>query len=118
MFSSMSMIKEVKQDIFSVLADPTRRQILDALREQDQTVMELVKKVKIKQSGVSRHLAILSKSGLVSSQKDAQKHIYSLQLEPFRELDSWLEQYRTLWSSRFKKLDEHLKLQKEKRNGK
>ncbi len=111
----MSLIKEVKQDIFSVLADPTRRQILDALCEQDQTVMDLVKRVKIKQSGVSRHLAILSKSGLVSSQKDAQKHIYSLQLEPFQELDKWLEQYRVLWTARFKKLDEHLKIKKEKK---
>lgn len=114
----MSLIKEVKPDIFSVLADPTRRQILDALREQDQTVKELVKRVNIKQSGVSRHLSILAKSGLVSSQKEAQKHIYSLQVEPFQELDAWLEQYRALWSSRFKKLDEHLKLQKGKKFGK
>ena len=99
-------------NIFSVLADPTRRQILDILRQQDQTVNELVTKFNIKQSGISRHLNILTKIGLVTLQKDAQKHIYSLRTEPLQELDNWLGQYRLLWDSRFKKLDEHLKLQR------
>lgn len=110
----MSLAKEIKLDIFAVLADSTRRQILDALRVQDQSVAELVDQVKIKQSGVSRHLKILSTIGLVSSQKKAQKRIYSLRVEPLQELDQWLEQYRLLWTSRFKKLDEHLKSKKSK----
>ena len=112
----MNLTKGLKSDIFIVLADPTRRQILDALREQDQTVTELVNRVKIKQSGVSRHLKILSKIGLVTSQKQAQKHVYSLRSEPLQELDKWLEQYRYLWDSRFTKLNEHLKRERIKKN--
>lgn len=105
----MSVAKGTKSDIFTVLADFTRREILDALREKDQTVTELASRVKIKQSGVSRHLKILFNHGLVTSQKDAQRHIYSLRSEPLQELDKWLEQYRILWNARFKKLDDHLK---------
>lgn len=107
----------VTHDIFSVLADPTRRQILDVLREQDQAVTEIVSQVKIKQSGVSRHLAILTKIGLVTVHKEAQKRIYSIRVEPLQDLDKWLEKYRILWDSRFIKLDEQIKLRREKRNG-
>lgn len=108
----MNVYKGVKLDIFTVLADPTRRLLLDSLREQDKSVQELADLVNIKQSGVSRHLAILSKIGLVVSQKSAQKRIYSLRVEPLQELDTWLERYRILWDSRFKKLEEHLNTKK------
>lgn len=104
----------VKFDIFTVLADPTRRLILDALSQQQQTVNELVNIVQIKQSGVSRHLSILQKVGLVTYIKENQNHVYTLQSEPLMELDKWLEKYRIQWDSRFKKLEEHLKKNKGK----
>lgn len=114
----MNVYKGVKLDIFTVVADPTRRLILDSLREQDKSVQELADLVNIKQSGVSRHLAILAKIGLVVSQKSAQKHIYSLRGEPLQELDNWLEQYRTIWNSRFNKLEKHLNAKKGNSNDK
>ncbi len=112
----MNVYTENTLDIFTILADPTRRLILDSLREQDKTVNELVEVVNIKQSGVSRHLSILSKAGFVSSQKSAQKRIYSLKIEPFKELEEWTERYLEHWDNRFRKLEKHLEKQKGKKN--
>ncbi|MFW9928922.1 MAG: ArsR/SmtB family transcription factor [Candidatus Thorarchaeota archaeon] len=110
----MNVNPEIKLDIFTVLADPTRRLILDALSEQQKSVNELTKIVQINQSGVSRHLRILQKIGLVTYIKEKQNHVYTLQSEPLVELDQWLEKYRKQWDLRFKKLEEHLKQQKGK----
>lgn len=87
-------------DIFETLADPTRRRIIDALRAGEQQVGDVVEKVRIHQSGVSRHLRILSESGFVSMRPDGQRRLYALNPEPFRELDRWLMQYRELWDAR------------------
>lgn len=61
---------------------------------------DVVEKAGIHQSGVSRHLRILSESGFVSMRPDGQRRLYALKPEPFRELDAWLTQYRTLWEER------------------
>ena len=74
-------------DLFAVLADPTRRKILDCVREAEVSVNEIVARVEIKQSGVSRHLRILEESGLVRKRPDAQRRIYSVQPEPLKEMD-------------------------------
>jgi DNA-binding transcriptional ArsR family regulator len=87
-------------DVFETLADPTRRRIVDALREGEQQVNQLVEQAGIHQSGVSRHLGILQESGFVSMRPDGQRRLYSLKLEPFLELDAWLANYRRLWESR------------------
>ena len=108
----MTRNNENLKDIFTVLAEPVRRIILESLREHDQSVGELVKQVKIKQSGVSRHLRILSEAGLVESNKKAQKRIYTIKTEPLQELDKWLEDYRMLWDARIQKLTEHLQNKK------
>lgn len=87
-------------DVFEALADPTRRRIVDLLRAGEQQVGDIVEKAGIHQSGVSRHLRILSESGFVSMRPDAQRRLYALKPEPFRELDAWLTPYRTLWEGR------------------
>ena len=110
----MTISTGTKLDIFTVLADPTRRLILDILSEQDKTVNELVNIVQINQSGVSRHLRILQKQGLGTFIKEKQNLVYRLQSERLMELDQWLEKYRIQWDSRFKKLEEHLNKQKGK----
>ena len=90
----MTISTGTKLDIFTVLADPTRRLILDILSEQDKTVNELVNIVQINQSGVSRHLRILQKQGLVTYIKEKQNHVYRLPSEPLMELEQWREKYR------------------------
>lgn len=85
---------------FQVLADPTRRLIVETLRSGELQVGDVVQKAGIHQSGVSRHLRILSESGFVSVRPDGQRRLYALRPEPFQELDVWLARYRALWEAR------------------
>jgi DNA-binding transcriptional ArsR family regulator len=90
----------VQLDVFQVLADPTRRRIVSLLRAGEQQVGDVVEQVGINQSGVSRHLRILSESGFVSMRPDGQRRLYALKPGPFRELDAWIGPYRDLWEAR------------------
>ncbi|MFP2958407.1 ArsR/SmtB family transcription factor [Myxococcus sp. 1LA] len=87
-------------DVFQVLADPTRRRIVEVLLHGEQQVGDVVEKAGIHQSGVSRHLRILSESGFVSMRPDGQRRLYALKPEPFQELEGWLTPYRELWEAR------------------
>src|SRR5215470_9079822 len=93
---------------FEALADPTRRKILDLLREKPRLVGELTDLLQISQPGVSKQLRVLREAGLVRVRQDAQRHWYELRPEPLAELDAWLESYRHLWEARFDRLDELL----------
>lgn len=87
-------------DVFHALADPTRRRIVEVLREGERQVGEVVERAGIHQSGVSRHLRILSEAGFVTVRPDGQRRLYALRAEPFRELDAWLAAYRGMWEAR------------------
>jgi DNA-binding transcriptional ArsR family regulator len=87
-------------DAFQALADPTRRRIIETLRQGEQQVGDVVEKAGVHQSGVSRHLRLLHESGFVSVRPDGQRRLYSLKPEPFRELEAWLASYRHLWEAR------------------
>ncbi len=93
---------------FEVLAEPTRRSILDLLRERERSVGELVESLTISQPGVSKHLRVLREAGLVSVRTDAQRRVYGLRAEPLSEIDAWLEPYRRFWSGRLDALERHL----------
>ena len=95
--------------VLEAIVEPTRRRILDAVRTQERSVTELVERLGMSQPGVSRHLRILRDAGLVTVRSDAQRRLYSLRSEPLRELDDWLEPYRTEWSTRLDALSRHLK---------
>ena len=99
---------ETQIDSFQILADPTRRRIVETLRHGEQQVNDLVARAGIHQSGVSRHLKILHEAGFVALRPDGQRRLYSLKPEPFRELDRWLAQYRDLWEARLDRLGEAL----------
>jgi len=95
-------------DPFQMLADPTRRRIVEALRGGEQAVNDIVDRVDIHQSGVSRHLGILQEAGFVQVRPDGAKRFYSLRAEPFRELDAWVASYRSLWEARLDRFAEAL----------
>lgn len=95
--------------VFDVIADPTRRQILDMLLQRPHLVGELVQALKISQPGVSKHLRVLRDVGLVQVRQDAQRRWYVLQPEPLQEIDQWLSSYRQTWDNRYEKLDDYLK---------
>jgi DNA-binding transcriptional ArsR family regulator len=86
--------------VFETLADPSRRAIVEALRGGETAVNDLVERVAIHQSGVSRHLRILTEAGFVQVRPDGSRRLYSLRPEPFRELETWLAGYRALWEAR------------------
>ncbi|MDV6332682.1 metalloregulator ArsR/SmtB family transcription factor [Asticcacaulis sp. 201] len=90
---------------FEILADPSRRRIVEALRAGEQAVNDIVKQAGIHQSGVSRHLGVLQRSGFVSVRPDGQRRLYALRPEPFRELEAWLDSYRNLWEARLDRFD-------------
>ena len=107
----------VMTTIFDVIADPTRRHILDLLLQRPHLVGELVDQLEISQPGVSKQLRVLRDAGLVRVRQDAQRRWYVLRPEPLQEIDQWLAGYRESWSERFENLDEYLrKLQEEEQN--
>src|SRR5271156_2615603 len=79
---------ETQLDAFQALADPTRRSIVEALRNGERQVNDIVEQAGIHQSGVSRHLRILHEAGFVSMRPDGQRRLYCLRPEPFRALGS------------------------------
>jgi DNA-binding transcriptional ArsR family regulator len=93
---------------YAALAEPHRRQILDLLRERERSVNDLVARLDISQPGVSKHLKILRKSGLVSVRRDGRRRWYALRALPLAEVDLWLEPYREYWAGRFDALERHL----------
>jgi len=93
---------------FEVVAEPTRRRILDLLREGSRPVGELVELFGLSQPLVSKHLRVLRDAGLVRVRQDAQRRWYELRPEPLAELDAWLAPYRRLWAGSLDALEHHL----------
>jgi DNA-binding transcriptional ArsR family regulator len=100
-------------DTFTVLAEPTRRRILDRLRHADRSVGELVSTLEVAQPAVSKHLKVLREAGFVSCRTAAQQRIYRLEAAPFAALDAWLAPYRDLWSRHLDALERHLDTQEQ-----
>ena len=85
---------------FHLLADPTRRHLLEALREGERSVGALVDRLGMSQPAVSKQLRVLRDAGLASVRKDGQRRIYTLNAEGLRDLDEWLEPFRVAWEER------------------
>ena len=91
-----------------MLADPTRRRILDLLLERPLPVGELAGQLGLSQPGASKHLRVLREAGLVAARQDAQRRWYELRPEPLAEIDTWLQPYRRLWAASLDALERHL----------
>ena len=94
--------------LFEILAEPSRRRVLDLLLEQEHTVGELVEALDMSQPAVSKHLRVLREARLVESRIDAQRRVYSLRAEPLADLDAWLKPYRRFWRGKLASLQRHL----------
>lgn len=90
---------------FELLADPTRRRLVEELRGGEQPVGALVDRLGMSQPAVSRHLRVLREAGLASVRKDAQRRLYRLNHARLRELDSWLAPFRAFWEERVDALE-------------
>lgn len=93
---------------FELLADPTRRRVLDELRAGERSVGELVERLKMSQPAVSKQLRLLRDAGLASVRADAQRRIYRLNPDGLREVDEWLAPYRAFWEERLDAMERTL----------
>ena len=103
-------------DVFQVLADPTRRRIVEALRRGERSVGELVELMEIGQPGVSRQLAILEDADFVVVRPEGRRRLYSLRPQPFRELSEFAATYRAIWEPRLDRLGAELERRRRKKN--
>jgi len=96
------------ESVFEIIAEPNRRAILSLLVSSEQSVGEIERQLRMSQPTVSKHLRVLREAGFVESTVDAQRRLYRLKPEPFRQLDSWLDQFRRFWSTHIDALERYL----------
>ena len=94
---------------FTALADPTRRAIVTRLARGDATVNELAAPFTMSLPGISKHLKVLERSGLISRSRHAQFRPCHLERAALDVAAEWIETYRRIWDERFDKLDTHLR---------
>lgn len=95
--------------VWSALAEPNRLRIVELLREGPLTVGEITERLELGQPQVSKHLRVLSESGLVEVQPIANRRIYKLRAQPLRELNDWLGTFRRARDGRLDQLGEYLR---------
>jgi DNA-binding transcriptional ArsR family regulator len=84
---------------FHALADPTRRALLDLLRQGSQPAGQIARAFPLSRPAISKHLRQLRKAHLVVETRSGRHRLYRLNPEPLKAVDSWLEQYRVFWSA-------------------
>jgi DNA-binding transcriptional ArsR family regulator len=93
---------------FTIVAEPNRRAILSLLVGSERSVGEIERELRLSQPSVSKHLRVLKDAGFVQSRIAAQRRLYRLRAEPFKELDEWLTPFRRFWSKHLDALERHL----------
>jgi DNA-binding transcriptional ArsR family regulator len=84
---------------FTALADPTRRAVLDLLRQGSQPAGRIASAFPVSRPAISKHLRILRRAHLVEQRREGRHRFYQLNPDPLRTVDSWLEQYRKFWNA-------------------
>lgn len=84
-------------DVFHILADPTKRKILDLVREREWSVGELVNYFGLPQPAVSKHLRALREANMVEVRVDGQRRWYRLRADSLAAVGDWIEPFRSLW---------------------
>lgn len=102
-------------DVFDILAEPSRRQLIGALRDGERSVNELAEKIALSQPGVSKQLRVMFDAGFVNVRQDGQRRLYSLRPELFQEVNDWMNDYRHIWDQRFDKLAAHIAQKKQQK---
>jgi len=82
---------------FNALADPTRRAVLDLLRQGSRPAGQIARAFPVSRPAISKHLRLLRRAHLVQERKQGRHRFYELNPEPLQAVDSWLEQYRNFW---------------------
>ena len=102
-------------DPFNAVAEPKRRQVLEALGRQELSVNALVKKLGWTQPMVSKHLGVLKQVGLVEERRVGRQRMYRINAERLKPIFDWVRPFERYWSERFDRLDQVLEeMKKEK----
>ena len=99
-------------DVFQAIADPTRRALLDALREGEKPVMELAAQFDVTLSAVSQHIRVLREAGLVDVRKAGRERYYALNAAPLQEVSEWVTQHEAFWREKLESLAHYLEEEK------
>jgi DNA-binding transcriptional ArsR family regulator len=95
-------------DIFQAIADPTRRAILDQLRDGEQSVKQLAEPFDMSMPAISQHLQVLGEAGLVQVRKVGRQRLYRLNPEPLKEVSEWVNPYEQFWQEKLDALGKYL----------
>lgn len=98
---------------FAALSDPTRRAILARLASGEASVTDLARPFRMTLPGISKHLKVLRRAGLIEQGRHAQWRPCRLRAEPLKEIADWVEEYRRYWEESFQRLDEYLQQMKQ-----
>jgi len=98
-------------DVFSALADSSRRQILMMLSESDMNVNSIAVKFKISRPAISKHLKILTRSKLVKPKRKGRQRYYSLNAQPLKQVENWIKFYEKFWNEKLDNLEIYLRKQ-------
>ncbi len=104
-------------DAFNAVAEPRRRQILDALADGERPVNDLVRLLALSQPQVSKHLRVLREVGAVDVRNEGRQRLYRLNGRALKPIHDWVRNYERSWSERFDQLDVVLEELKEKEEG-
>lgn len=107
---------DIRRDVFQAIADPTRRAIIALIALQAMTPNAIAEHFETTRQAVSKHLRVLTECELVRQEQKGREIYYSLEIQKMKEIDTWLEQYRQIWETRFDQLDDVLStLKKQKK---
>jgi DNA-binding transcriptional ArsR family regulator len=95
-------------EVFSALADPTRRRILAQLAEGDECVTDLARPHAMSLAAVSKHLGVLEKAGLVRRSRQGRVHSLALEAAPMKDAQAWLDRYRRFWEGNLDQFEKYL----------
>jgi DNA-binding transcriptional ArsR family regulator len=105
----------MRRDVFQAIADPTRRAILSLLALNAMTPNAIAEHFDSSRQAISKHIKILAECQLVNQEQTGREIHYHFNPQKMKEVDLWMEQFRSQWEDRFSQLDKILKNQKNKR---
>jgi DNA-binding transcriptional ArsR family regulator len=100
--------KPTTYDPFNAVAEPKRRQVLEAIGVRELPVNEIVKKLGWPQPMVSKHLGVLKQVGLVRERREGRQRLYRVNMEKLKPIHDWVTPFERYWSESFDRLDEVL----------
>ncbi|MBI5323791.1 MAG: winged helix-turn-helix transcriptional regulator [Ignavibacteriae bacterium] len=106
----------MRRDVFQAIADPNRRAILDLLVTREMTLNEISKNFNISRPAVSKHIKILTESGLIEIEKKGRQRYCRVKIDKLNDVSVWVERYRLIWEEKLDALEEYLNVLQKKEN--